>query len=56
MEEIKNVISEKETKRQEALKRINDSYYDSKSKHYRDNLWFTWAINTINERFENDDY
>ena len=51
-----DIEADKEIKRQEALKRVNDTYYDSKSPHYRDNIWFTWAVNTINERFENNDY
>lgn len=41
-----------EAKRKEALDKANDDYYNPKSPHYRDNERFSWAIDTINKKFD----
>lgn len=40
--------------KQQALKRADAEYYDTQSKHYRDNERYSWAVKTINERFARD--
>lgn len=42
---------EKEQK-QNALKKIEEAYNDTKSPHYRDNERYSWAVKTINKKFE----
>lgn len=41
-----------EQERQAALKQADKDYYNRQSPHYRDNIRFSWAVKTINERFE----
>lgn len=39
-------------KYQDANLRVENAYNDKDSPHYRDNERYSWAINTINERFK----
>ena len=43
-----------EERRQMALKKADEAYYDIKSPHYKDNERFSWAVNTINKGFDED--
>lgn len=40
-----------EEKRQMALKKADEAYYDINSPHYKDNERYSWAVNNINEGF-----
>jgi len=36
---------------EEAIKRVDDAYYDRHSPHYMDNDRYRWAIESINNHF-----
>lgn len=39
-------------KYQDAILKVENAYNDKDSPHYKDNERYSWAINTINERFK----
>lgn len=41
-----------EERKKKALQDVENSYNDPKSKFYRDNERFRWAVETINKRYE----
>lgn len=41
-----------EERKEAALKKANEDYYDHKSPHYKDNERYSWAVKTINEHFK----
>lgn len=43
-----------EQRRAEALKKVDDEYNNLKSPHYRDNIRYKWAVNTINKACDED--
>ena len=51
-----NNILDKESKRKIALEKANNEYYDINSPHYKNNERFSWAVQTINKRFDENDY
>lgn len=53
---IDNNILDKESKRKIALEKCNNEYYDINSQHYKNNERFSWAVQTINKRFDENDY
>jgi len=42
--------------REQALKNVDNNYYDMKSKYYRDNEYFSSCVKQINNRFDNNDF
>lgn len=47
-------LEEIESKREEALKKVDAAYYDRQSPHFKDNERYSWAVKTINESFDKD--
>lgn len=41
-------VLEREAKKQVALKRVEEAYYDINSPHYKDNERYSWAVKAIN--------
>jgi hypothetical protein len=47
-------LTDLEKKRQAALDYIEAIYYTPTSPHYRDNERFTWAVETINKKYNQE--
>ena len=43
-----------EERRNMALKKADEAYYDINSPHYKNNERYSWAVNTINKGFDKD--
>lgn len=54
MTNLENRLDELEARKQLRLKIINDEYYDSTSPHYKDNERFSWAVDTLNRKFDEE--
>lgn len=48
---MQSLTPENEQRKQKALQDVENSYNDPKSKFYRDNERFRWAVGVINERY-----